>query len=174
MGRVLKTIAPIGALLLLLCMAALPSCNNLGCLDNRSSIPLAGFYASNTDPVSSIAIDSISVYGLHQPADSMLLDSATAVSRLYLPLRSTDNSTQYVIRYLQHDLSSARYNDTITFVYQSYPYFESIDCGAMYRYRIDTCMYTRNILDSVGMVRTEIDNKEFESIRIFYVVQLEE
>ena len=86
-------------------------------------------------------------------------------------LRFTQDSTQYVIHYEQQGLSSPRYNDTLTFVYRSYPYFVSIDCGAMYNFVIDTCRYTRNILDSVSVTVPEITNKNVESIRIFYTVQ---
>ena len=106
-----------------------------------------------------------------QQTDSMLLDSAVAVTQVYLPLRFTQDSTQYVIHYEQQGLSSPRYNDTLTFVYRSYPYFVSIDCGAMYNFVIDTCRYTRNILDSVSVTVPEITNKNVESIRIFYTVQ---
>ena len=76
-----------------------------------------------------------------------------------------------MIDYVQQGLSSPRYNDTLTFVYRSYPYFVSIDCGAMYNFVIDTCRYTRNILDSVSVTVPEITNKNVESIRIFYTVQ---
>gem|GEM_PF-3718662 len=117
-----------------------------------------------------LSVDSISIFGIGQPTDSMLLDSAVAVTQVYLPLRFTQDSTQYVIHYEQQGLSSPRYNDTLTFVYRSYPYFVSIDCGAMYNFVIDTCRYTRNILDSVSVTVPEITNKNVESIRIFYTV----
>ena len=41
----------------------------------------------------------------------------------------------------------------------------------MYNFVIDTCRYTRNILDSVSVTVPEITNKNVESIRIFYTVQ---
>ena len=148
----------------------LSNCGSNGCVDNRSSIPLAQFYSYDAQETA-LSVDSISIFGIGQPTDSMLLDSAVAVTQVYLPLRFTQDSTQYVIHYEQQGLSSPRYNDTLTFVYRSYPYFVSIDCGAMYNFVIDTCRYTRNILDSVSVTVPEITNKNVESIRIFYTVQ---
>ena len=142
-------------------------------MENRNSIPRAQFYAYNANE-QALAVDSISIYGIGQPSDSMLLDSAVSVSQVYLPLRFTQDSTQYVIRYLQQSLASPRNNDTLTFVYEAYPYFASIDCGAMYNFNIETCRYTRHVLDSVAVIVHEITNDDVESVRLFYTVQTPE
>ena len=42
-----------------LAMIAAAGCNSSGCLENQSSIPLAGFYSSGTDE--RVVIDSIKV-----------------------------------------------------------------------------------------------------------------
>ncbi len=157
--------------LLWLCgVVALTGCEGNGCIENRSSIPLAQFYSYDSQE-SALSIDSISIYGVGQSTDSLLLNMARSVSRVYLPLRFTQSSTQYVIRYEQFQFASPRYNDTLTFVYRAYPYFESIDCGAMYNYDIDTCLYTRNVLDSVSVIKKMITNDNTESVRIFYTIQ---
>ncbi len=158
------------ALLTLCSSVVLMGCTGSGCIENRSSVPLAQFY-SYDEQHTSLSIDSISIYGIGQPTDSLLLDSAVGVTQLYLPLRFTQNTTQYVIRYEQEVLAHPRYNDTLTFVYQSYPYFESIDCGAMYNFTIESCQYTRNVLDSVAVVKSEITNDNSENVRIFYTIQ---
>lgn len=157
---------------LCLCAGALVSsgCGSDGCVENRNSVPRAQFYSYDAQELP-LVVDSISVFGIGQPADSMLLDSAVAVSQVYLPLRISQDSTQYVIRYLQQSLSSPRNNDTLTFVYRSYPYFASIDCGAMFNFSIDTCRYTRHVLDSVAVTVREITNEDVESVRLFYTVQ---
>ncbi len=157
-------------LLLLFCGVGLSGCTGEGCIDNRSSVPLAKFY-SYDEQETPLSIDSISIYGVGQATDSLLLDMGMKVSQVYLPLRFTRDTTQYVIRYEQRALSAPQYNDTLTFIYRPYPYFESIDCGAMYNYSIDTCQYTRNVLDSVAVTHPEITNKPDESVRIFYTIQ---
>ena len=168
MGKFLKYL--VESLFVCVCVAGMGGCATDGCVDNRSSIPLAQFYSYDAQE-SALSIDSISIFGIGQPTDSMLLDSAIAVTQVYLPLRIAHDTTQYVIRYDQQGLSLPRYNDTLTFVYRSYPYFASIDCGAMYNFVIDTCRYTRNVLDSVAVIVPEITNKNVESVRIFYTVQ---
>lgn len=173
MGAFLKMTRLAGWLSLCAGALLLGSCGSDGCVENRNSIPRAQFYSYDAQEAA-LSVDSISVFGIGQPGDSMLLDSAVAVSQVYLPLRFTQDSTQYVIRYLQQSLSSPRYNDTLTFVYRAYPYFASIDCGAMYNFNIDTCRYTRNVLDSVSVIVREITNVDVESVRLFYTVQTNE
>lgn len=170
MGAVLRKIRVAKVIVLSAIALGLGSCGSDGCVENRNSIPRAQFYSYGEQELA-LSVDSISIYGIGQPTDSMLLDSAVAVTQVYLPLRFTQDTTQYVIRYLQHTLSSPRYNDTLTFVYQAYPYFASIDCGAMYNFNIDTCRYTRHVLDSVSVIAPEITNSDVENIRLFYTVQ---
>lgn len=106
MGAVLRQARVIGAIALCAIALGLGSCGSDGCVENRNSIPRAQFYSYGEQELA-LSIDSISIYGIGQPNDSMLLDSAVAVSQVYLPLRFTQDSTQYVIRYLQRTLSSS-------------------------------------------------------------------
>lgn len=147
-------------------MLALAACNTAGCYDNQNSIPLAGFYSYQTRKA--ISVDSISLGGVGAPGDSLLLDNASGVSQVYLPLRSTQSATSYFIRYEQEALNDPRLNDTITFHYTSIPYFESEECGAMFRYEITSYDYTRHLIDSVGLVDRLITNADMERIRIYF------
>ncbi len=168
MGKVLKSVIALWGLCAV--VTGLTGCNGDGCIDNRSSIPMAQFYSYDAKETP-LSIDSISIYGIGQSTDSVLLQATKGVTLVYLPLRFTQDSTQYVIHYEQRGLTSPRYNDTLTFVYKAYPYFESVDCGAMYNFAIDTCRYTRNVLDSVSVTVPVITNKNQETVRIFYTVQ---
>lgn len=159
---------PDAALLALLALV-LSACNNSGCYENRTSIPQAAFYAYNI-PGQAIAVDSISVYGLGQRSDSLLLDSATATSTMYLPFRTDADTTQYVIHYDAAALSALANNDTLTFVYERYPYFLSGDCGVVFNYTITGFGYTRNMLDSAALVSSEVTNVITETVRLFYYV----
>lgn len=147
-------------------MLALAACNTAGCYDNQNSIPLAKFYSYQTK--NAISVDSISLGGVGAPNDSLLLDNASAVSQVYLPLRSTQSATSYFIHYEQKALNDPRLNDTITFHYTSIPYFESEECGAMFRYDITSYDYTRHLIDSVGLVDRLITNADIERIRIYF------
>lgn len=165
MGKVLKY------LLCLLLGAAVWCCNTVGCLQNQSSIPLAGFYDGTTD--TSIALDSITVYGVGAPNDSSLITTRTA-SMVYLPFRSDASSTSFCFRYLAKHLDYPELNDTVSFTYTSQPKFVSEECGAMYFYTITGVKYTTHLIDSVAVTDSLINNIDNERIKIFFRVAHDE
>lgn len=141
-------------------------CGDAGCLENRTSTPLILFY-NRDNPSQQFSLDSVSVKGIGQPLDSLLLDTARQVSQLRLPLRDDVDSTAYVIRY---DWANAPLPDTLVFYYQSYPYFASMDCGCMFNYTLDSVTFTYHLFDSVAVVKPLIDNQNVENIQFFYPV----
>ncbi|MDE6048775.1 MAG: hypothetical protein K2G09_03675 [Paramuribaculum sp.] len=166
MGKVLKYI------LSALALALAWSCNTVGCLQNQSSLPLAGFYDSATDKA--ISVDSLRVYGIGAPNDSSLISTRTA-SMVYLPFRSDASSTSFCFRYLAKALDYPELNDTITFTYTSQPRFVSEECGAMYVYTITGVTHTSHIIENVVVTDSFINNLDNQRIKIlFRVVQNEE
>lgn len=160
MGKILKYIA------ISICVACwISSCNSSGCLENKSSIPLAGIYSYTTKKA--ITIDSITVYGIGAPKDSTILKNAKGVKQIYLPFRINQTSTQYVIHYDQKAISDIRYNDTLTFTYKEIPYFVSTDCGAMYQYDVTEFKYTEHLIDSAALKFNKITNANIESIELY-------
>ncbi len=140
-------------------------CNTSGCLDNQSSIPLAGFYNSATG--AAISIDSVNIGGVDAPNDSLLLAMGTSASQVYLPLRFSKDVTSF---YIQYD-TLGLWADTITMAYTALPYFASEECGAMYRYTINRLTYTTLLIDSVTLVDSLITNADIERIRIYFRVE---
>lgn len=136
------------------------------CLDNQNSIPLAGFYSKETNK--SISIDSISVYGVGAPEDSMILRNKKGVTQVYLPMRINMGNVQYVFHYDQKAVSDPANNDTLTMKYDAIPFFESSECGAMYRYQIKEFSYTKNVLDSIVFTDSLITNTDKERIKIYF------
>lgn len=165
MGKILRYISVVAVI------AIVWGCNTVGCLQNQSSIPLAGFYDVATDKA--ISIDSLLVYGVGAPNDSSLISTRTA-SRVYLPFRSEATSTSFCFRYLSKVLDHPQYNDTITFTYSSEPKFVSEECGAMYFYTIRSMKYTTHIIDSVAVTDSLINNTDTQRIKIFFRVSEEE
>lgn len=161
MGKILKYITALLPVLIVW------SCNTTGCLQNQSSVPLAGFYNSADDKT--IGIDSLSVYGVGAPNDSSLITTKVA-SRVYLPFRSESSSTSFCFRYLAKALDYPRLNDTITFTYTSEPKFVSEECGAMYFYTITGVTYTTHLIESVEVTDSLINNTDIEKIRIYFRV----
>lgn len=164
-GKFLRHLLPLLTAFTLGLAVVLPGCSTVGCLENQSSVPLAGFYSSTT--LSSITVDSIWVYGVGARGDSMLNTSLQA-STVYLPFRSDMPSTSFAFRYLQQGLDDTSLIDTITFEYNSLPRFVSEECGAMYFYEITQVSHTTHLIDSVAVTDSLINNYDTQRIEIFF------
>lgn len=149
--------------------ALLAGCNTTGCTDNRSSIPLAGFYSASDE--AAVTLDSLEIGGVGAPNDSLLLHAGEKAKEIYLPLRSTATSASFYIIYRQKALERWNLADTVTMDYVSTPYFASEECGAMYRYRITALTHTSNLLDSVAVTAVDslITNRNIETLRFFFL-----
>lgn len=141
-------------------------CNSTGCTENQNSVPLAGFYSISTGDA--VAIDSLAIGGVGAPNDSLLVGPSERASQVYLPLRSTETSTTFVIKYMQKSLAQYGLEDRITFYYEASPWFASEECGAMYHYRITRVSHTSQLLDSVGISDSLITNIERETIGLYF------
>lgn len=139
-------------------LTLMASCSGEGCINNRNSIPLAGFYDLATEQ--KVSVSRMPVYGLGAPNDSSLLDTARNSSQVYLPLRGAMTSTAFVF-------DGGPIKDTLTISYEAYPYYDGEDCGAMWRYLIHDVAHTRNFIDSVLVTDPLITNIERERLMIF-------
>lgn len=150
-------------------------CVSNECLDNKNSLPLAGFYSSLPSP-QQISVDDLTVYGYKAPGDSILLQSGSGVSSLYLPFRIDEASTTYIFHYEQEGIDDVRYNDTIRFDYDIIPYFVSSACGSIYKYKVNKINHTQHLIDSVVCTAHEgvIDNLAVENLRIYFRVGSQE
>lgn len=147
-------------------LAAASACNTSGCLDNGSSLPLAGLYSSTSGE--QVGLDSIAIGGVGAPGDSMLITPGTTCTEVYLPLRSDRTSTSFFFHYDYAGIDSVIFNDTIDFHYSSSPFFASEECGAMFRYHIETLTHTRHLIDSVVITDSLITNANIERIKIYF------
>ena len=161
MGKILINIIVITAI----AMGCLCSCATDGCSENQSSIPLAGFYSSETGQ--SVAIPALEVTGVGAVGDSLLTNASNATKQTYLPFRSKENTTAFCFHYTEYG-NNPLYNDTIWFDYESTPYFASEECGAMYRYKITATRHTQVSIDSVVVVDPNITNIDVERIKIYF------
>lgn len=146
-------------------------CNTAGCLENRNSVPLAGFYASATGD--NIQLQNVQINGLGNDTVA-LMKPTQRVSQVYLPMRSTQPSTTWVISYKDEALDSPEYNDTISFHYDSEPFFASEECGVIYKYHIQRLDATNHLIDSVVLADSVITNVDVEQIRIYFRVNIQE
>ncbi|MDE6753171.1 MAG: hypothetical protein K2J82_01005 [Muribaculaceae bacterium] len=172
MKRLLKHIV-LTFLIPALLLGVVAACSSSECLDNKNSLPLAGFYSSSLTP-QAISIDSISVAGIDVPGDSVLHDSVRSLSQAYLPFRIDQPETSYRISYLSGLAGKLRITDVITFKYEIQPWFVSSACGTIYKYRIQDISWTQNFIDSVTCPEGEITNAPGENLRIYFRVNIQE
>lgn len=151
---------------------SLGSCNTSGCTENRNAVPLAAFFDSTDE--NAIQLDSITVSGVDAPGDTVLSAAGQRISQLYLPMRPTHESVEWCFAYKWKRLDDPRLNDTISFDYESEPYFASEECGAYYRYQITRMDYTRHLIDSVAIVDSLVTNVDKVYINIYFRVASEE
>lgn len=141
-------------------------CGSSGCLENGTTLPLAGLYSSSTGKA--ISVDSLQVKGIGAPDDSLLLAATRATGSVYLPFRADYESVSYVFSVKTRELDFPGLYDTVTFKYQTIPYFASADCGAMYVYRVNNVAYTTHLIDSVVITDSLFTNADREQIKIYY------
>lgn len=145
----------------------LAACSSNECNDNKNSIPLAQFFSSLPTP-QPVSIDSISIFGIGAPADSILVDSAASLSETVLPFRIDTTETTYVIKYLSQLLSQQNICDTLRFSYDIKPMFVSSACGAVYYFDNPKVTHTYNFIDSVAFPLGNITNKNLPNINIYF------
>lgn len=138
-------------------------CSGEGCLDNRNSLPLAGFYSAETHEA--VSISGLTVGGVGAPNDSLLLSNETA-GQVYMPFRAS--SSEVTFSFSAHVADDMTLTDFVTFGYQTITYFDNADCGAMYRYRITSVTHDGALIDSIGIVDSLITNTESQRIKIFF------
>ena len=148
---------------------SLGACATDECLDNKNSLPLAGFYSSALSP-EAVSVDSVSLLAIGAPGDSLILNNARNVSQAYLPFNLDSRQTTFRLYY---DFTASAnggqplYND-ITFSYEIKPWFVSSACGAIYKYQIEEIRSTTLFLDSVTCPSGIIDNTPGQNIFFYF------
>lgn len=146
--------------------SVITGCNTSGCLENRSAIPLAEFYSSATKEIA--AFDSIEIRGIGAPADSILSPAGSAISQLYLPMRSAKEQIEWCFAYRWKALDYPELYDTIKIEYTSSPYFASEECGVIYRYHVNRLKTTYHLIDSVTIADSLITNVDKVYFKIYF------
>lgn len=161
---------PLAAAVMLVAFAT--ACSTSGCLENQSAVPRAEFCSSATGET--VSIDSMLVYGVGVPGDSLLKSDSRAAATVYLPLRSSSAATSFCFRYTEARLNSPALADTLTLAYTSEPRFVSEECGAMYFYRISSLTCTTHLIDSVALRDPLVDNVDRTTLAIYFRIAREE
>lgn len=156
------------ALLTAIAGLAVVSCATDECYDNRNALPYAGFYGVMDGKMTTISVDSMRVYGIGAPGDSVLSEGNRSIATLYLPFRIDSDTTSYVFKLVNKALEPYDVCDTLTFIYSREARFVSSACGASYVYTIKDIRNTGLLIDSVTVTDGRITNADSENIQIYF------
>jgi len=113
-----------------------------------------------TDEKSSIALTTLTVTAFG--TDSVIINQASNVSKLSLPLRFSADSTVWVFH------CQLEPSDTVVVRHNNTPYFLSMDCGYQMKQSIKSVSYTRHQLDSIYVANKEANIYGTENLKLFY------
>lgn len=160
MGHFLKKIYwNSGSILLLLLMTlSLVSCSEEGCQESRIVKVNARFFdmASNEPRAVTLTLKGVD-------NDSLLLKSASKVSRFEFFLKQDTTFTAYVLAFPADDVD----NDTLFIRHINKDKVISMDCGCATFSTIDSVIYSKHTIDSLVLINKAIGTSDEENIRIF-------
>lgn len=133
-------------------------CTPQSCFEETNSFLKITFYSRTTNDLRSP--DSLTLYGIG--VDTVrLYNKRGSVQPAKLPLDASDGNSVFVIR-----INGV--NDTIAFNYTTYPHLISRECGYSFYHKIDTPLYTRNIIYTITLEHINVTTLNEENIRIYF------
>jgi hypothetical protein len=158
---------PLLALAVASASISLHSCSEV---DNCSieGRPMINCTLYTTEPGSDTAIkdtlESLTVTAVG--SDSIILNRASSVSSMSLPLRYTNDTTALVLHYdYDNDPSDC---DTLYIFHSNTPYFESLDCGYSVKQAITNVKHTTVQIDSIRIKDVNTNTNGTENLKIYY------
>ncbi|MFO7977102.1 MAG: DUF6452 family protein [Bacteroidales bacterium] len=149
-------------LLMLLVVGAglLPSCQQDELCEDATQNPVGVRFYSRAEGNSSPAtLDSLTVYGVGLPDDSIYANQQQ-VQALELLLDSSKDSTGFVLVFPQA-------TDTIWLNYQRHSTMISVECGFMAEYTLLSARFTDNLIDTLAINNSQVTNIADEHLQIF-------
>ena len=144
----------------------LHACNSTGCTDNKSSLPLAGFYSYQT--LQPVTIQNISVGAVNAPDDSLLIEAGNA-SKLYLPFNIGGKTIQrFSYGIWTKDLTTQGISTPLHSITTAYLTLLQKNAEPSYQYEVVSYTHTSHHIDSVSVPRPVINNIDRESIQLFF------
>ncbi|MFV0586502.1 DUF6452 family protein [Bacteroides reticulotermitis] len=105
-------------------------------------------------------LDSLHVTALG--TDSIILNREAKVRSFSLPLRYTNDTTTFVLKYINN------IKDTIRVIHTNTPKFISMDCGYQVSQVVEKVSYTKHQLDSIYISDEEANTTGTENLQLFY------
>jgi len=141
----------------------LTACGNNGCEEIRETYLLASVKATGR-----LSMSSINAWALTEQGDS-LMSSFSAPTEMEFILKPDTICTKIRLECTIDD-SGDQYkeNDTLTVVYNHYPYFLDMECGCSVFFEINDASITNHIFKGITLKNKEITNEETTNIELTY------
>lgn len=149
--------------------ALLSACSNIDCpLDNVVHMQCNLYDADTEKPLDLAQELTVTPAG----RDTVLLNRASAIRSFLLPLKESGRSDTLLLRFA--DASGLATVDTLFVEHEPKPHFESLDCPASVFHIItqarasnDSQTLTPLTVDSVSVVRKQVNYDDIENLRLF-------
>ncbi|MCU4155955.1 hypothetical protein J1N10_08200 [Carboxylicivirga sp. A043] len=136
------------------------------CLSGQNAIQ-AGLYSAASGEESDTTLTGVYLWGLEagtEIAKEVLIDSAN-VSGMYIPTDLDRDTTSIVLR---EKTGPSDLRDTMVFVYERHLNYVSGECGFSYNLKLDTVLYTINLIDSIVISYPDVlYNETLENVKIY-------
>ncbi len=134
------------------------SCTPEACFEETESFLKGTLYSFTTEKM--LAADSLSLWGLNSESYKVYSKSLR-LSRVLVPLDASSGKSAFVIKI-------NGITDNIEITYSSYPHLISKECGYTFYHNIEAISFTKNIIDSVYISKSNITTLNEENIQIYY------
>ncbi len=145
--------------IILFATAMVSSCQtNNQCDTATESLVKINFYTIDSIE-QAVFVSPISVYGVGR-SDSLLYEN-DSISSVSIPLSPNAETIGFVF-----DIGT--YSDEILFEYKTSTYLESMDCGFIANYEINSVTYSTNIIDTIIILNNMVTIDNEEHIKLYF------
>ena len=143
------------------------SCSEVDCPLDNVVVMTCGLYDANG--LEQTLADSLTVTAAG--TDSILLNGAQNVSSFVLPMNYVADVDTLIFKFTEVDGTS--YIDTLRVSHTNEAHFESLDCPLSFFHEIKDVATTHNAIDSVVVVRKQVNYEDIENLKIYLAGHIE-
>ena len=155
------------AILVSTAMSLTQSCSEVDCPLDNVVVMTCGLYDANGSEQN--LTDSLTV--MAAGTDSILLNGAQNVSSFGLPMNYVADVDTLIFKFTEVDGTS--YIDTLRVSHTNEAHFESLDCPLSFFHEIKDVVTTHNAIDSVAIVRKQVNYEDVENLKIYLASHIE-
>ena len=145
----------------------MPSCSEVECPLDNVVVMTCGLYSA--DGTEQKIIDTLTVTAAG--TDSVLLNRGQNISSFALPVNYVADTDTLIFKFTEVDGTS--YVDTLKVSHTNEAHFESMECPLSFFHEIKSITTTHNAIDSVSIVRKQVNYEDVENLKIYLASHIE-